>query len=442
MRRVPGAFLTLALLLGALVACSGSDESISAPEVFYVNPYGAKSGPKEVATYRLSVKGGAPAGTGKTHRLTVDVPRGSQDAIRLRAGNVDCKGSTTHVTCDVASRSIDWDGSQQIVPVAAKGSSVGDVGYVHLTYVREDGKKLTARTRVVVGSPIVQLRTLTFKDVQPGSDVTAPVVVRNVGEMPVKGLGLLFDRGSLEFRERYSNCRYPTLMSTRSAVCRFPDVRIDPGEAVVIRPAVRLRASKTEMYDTFYRGAWALDAGTGPHSVAFEGGDSGDGPALEAFPAQPTDLKGGTWAEGNNISSAVHLDTHADFEVSGADLHGSPGTKRTLRLTVRNDGPGNPGRSTQLVFSPPLDVGVLKQPMDEYDDGAYEPYCKSNGFAYTCDVGELAPGKSRTFEFTLRLGEPGEGSATLQDTEQATKLGTVSRDPNPLNDTASVTVGP
>ena len=74
--------------------------------------------------------------------------------------------------------------------------------------------------------------------------------------------------------------------------------------------------------------------------------------------------------------------------------------------------------------------------MEAIDEDDYEPYCDHEGWGYVCAVGELAPGKSRTFEFTLRLGEPGEGSLSLVDNGKTD----LRRDPDPANDKASVRV--
>jgi hypothetical protein len=76
--------------------------------------------------------------------------------------------------------------------------------------------------------------------------------------------------------------------------------------------------------------------------------------------------------------------------------------------------------------------------MEAIDEDAYEPYCDSDGPAYSCLVGQLDPGKTRDFEFTLSLDGPGQGGVALQDTEPSTGR----RDPIPANDTAPVTVLP
>ncbi|MET8134456.1 hypothetical protein ABZV24_21320 [Streptomyces sp. NPDC005251] len=183
------------------------------------------------------------------------------------------------------------------------------------------------------------------------------------------------------------------------------------------------------------QGGVPLDSGPGQYSAVLPGGDHGDGPALKAEVEAARDTDG-TFAEGRAVTD-VRLDIHADYEVFGVELHGSPGTKRSLRLKVRNNGPGNPGSGTRLVFTPPSGA-VLKEPMEVADEDSYEPHCDSGDGTYNCRLDELGPGESRDFEFTLRLDGPGEGSVTLLDASPSTSR----RDVNLGNDTAAVTVLP
>lgn len=444
LRRSTGVALGLVLLppLAGCASVNDQKSSITAPEVFYLRPHGDKTGPKAKMPFHVQADdaGARRTSVAQDHRLTVDV-RGSESVIRLRTvGSLKngprCDGGTVRVTCRVKGGYDSWVDQDRVYPVAAKGGKPGDTGVVRFTFTTKDGKKMTTRTRVVVGEPLVKVRALkTIDNVRPGADVTVPLVVRNDGEVPVKGLALKLGAGSVDFRERYANCRYPPQSHGHTAVCRFPGLRIPPGGAVVLHPALRLRASKTRTYTSFNQEAWPLDSGPGQYTVVPPGGEPGDGPALKADikAARTTD---GTFAEGN-VFTDIRLDIQADYEVFGVELHAAPGTERSLRLKVRNNGPGNPGSGTKLVFTPPPGT-VLKEPMAEIDEDAYEPYCDSGDGTYSCLVGELGPGQSRDFEFTLRLEGRGEGSVTLQDAKPSTGR----RDATPGNDTAAVTVLP
>ncbi|WP_405948628.1 DUF11 domain-containing protein [Streptomyces prunicolor] len=441
MKRAAGVGATATLLLTALTSCGTTDKapSITAPEVFYLRPVGDKSGPHDKDPFHFSADDGK-AHTGvrgsADHTLTVDVLPGAKSAVVLRKGGT-CTGSPTHMTCEVRS---DYDSRSDggVSLVAAKGSKPGDTGVVRYTYANRSGKKVTARTKAVVGEPVVEVLTAkSLGGVRPGAELSRPIVIRNTGEVPVRGLVLEVGLEQLEFEEQYANCRYPSFYKGHIAVCEFPDLRIAPGQTVTVRPVLRLRAPKTKMYASFNSKARALDMGSENGGV-MAGGEHGDGPVLRP---EATAAEKGTYAQGGGWTNVV-LDTHADYSVSDVNLYGAPGTKRTFKLTVRNDGPADAGAAEQLVFSPPLGMEMVKQPMQEYDEDSYEPYCKNGAFTYTCDVKALEPGKTQTFTFTMRLGEPGEGTLTLQDKKSAQDWYVGDRDPDPGNDKAVITVHP
>ncbi|MFD8734716.1 hypothetical protein ACFV06_07310 [Streptomyces sp. NPDC059618] len=432
----------LPLLLAGCGSVTERKSSLTAPELFYLRPYGDRTGSKTKVPFHVQAEdvGASRGSVARDHRLTVDVS-GSESVVRLRTvglgGNGPrCHGGTVRVTCELGGDYDSWADLDRVYPVAAKGSGPGDTGVVRFTFTTGDGKRMTTRTRVVVGEPVVKVRTLkAVVGVRPGADVTVPLVVRNDGEVPVKGLGLKLGSEFLDFRQRYANCRYSLRSHGGTAVCRFPGLRIPPGGAVVLRPAVRLRASRTRTYTSFSQVAWPLDSGPGRDIAVPSRGDHGDGPALKAVVTSARDTDG-TFTEGP-VSTAVRLDIHADYEVFGVELHGSSGVRRQLRLRVRNNGPGNPGNAIRLVFTPPPS-GVVKEPMREIDVDAFEPLCDSADGTYTCPVDELGPGESRDFVFTLRLYGPGEGSVTVEDEIPSGGR----RDANPGNDTAAVTVLP
>ncbi|WP_327403291.1 hypothetical protein OG194_26495 [Streptomyces sp. NBC_01288] len=442
-----GAGAAVTLLLAALTSCgSGATDkapSITAPEVFYLRPVGDKSGPHDKDPFHFSADDGKThtgVGGSADHTLTVDVLPGVKSAVVLRKGG-NCTGSPTHMTCAVRSE-YDSRSDGGVSLVAAEGSRPGDAGVVRYTYAGRGGKTVTARTKVVVGEPVVEvLTTKLLGGVRPGAELSRPIVVRNTGEVPVRGLVLQVGLEQLEFEERYANCRYPGFYKGHIAVCQFPDLRIAPGQTVTVQPALRLRAPKTRMYASFNSEARALDMGP-QYGGAMAGGDHGDGPALRP---EATAAEKGTYAKGGGWTNVV-LDTHADYSVSDVNLYGDPGTERTFKLTVRNNGPADAGATEQLVFSPPLGMEMVKQPMQEYDEDAYEPYCERGAYAYTCDIKALEPGKTQTFTFTMRLGEPGEGALTLQDRKQDKKPAqdwyVGDRDPDPGNDKAVITVHP
>ncbi|MFF4271012.1 hypothetical protein [Streptomyces sp. NPDC001536] len=435
MRRLAAA----ALLAASLTACAGDGEeppSLTAPAVFYLRPHGDKAGVQDKMPYELKAEDGDEPGV---RTLAADVPKGAEDTVLIRKYG-GCEGSSAHVTCEVDGDYSNWSDAPRAKVVAAEGAKAGDSAVVTYTYTTKDGKKLTARTRFVVGEPVVEAVAPEYvkNGPRPGAELTDSVVVRNSGEVPVKGLAIQLGASTVEFVEKYSNCRYPELQKGHIAVCEFPGLTINPGEAVAVRPAVRMRTSESDMYVSYGKDVWAMDMGPGHYETELRGGDFGEGPELEVTPAKAPK---GAFVGGGG-STYVVLDSYADYEVSDVDLHGDPGDKRAFEIKVRNNGPADADAAAEVIFSPPFGMTMLEQPMEEYDDGVYQEYCESNGYAYTCAVGDLEPGKTRSFEFTMTLGEPGEGTLSLADSGPSSPWDLGRRDPDATNDEAVVRVLP
>ncbi|MEU0949036.1 hypothetical protein ABZ379_41135 [Streptomyces canus] len=426
------------LLLASLAACdSGAARaSLTVPELYYLRPYGDKAGPKDKMPFSVTADDGNGPGV---RRLTVEVAPDGRDVVRLKKYG-PCEGDSAHLTCEVDGDYSNWADSARAQPHAVKGAEAGATAVVRYTYTTKEGRKLTARTRFVVGEPVVEAMAPAYtKDLlRPGSELVSPLVVRNTGEVPVRGLGIAMTVNGPVFAQRYGNCRYPEPRKGHLAVCELPEATIDPGETLVVRPALRLRVPTAQMYPSYGRYAWALDMGPGQYHGYTKGGDHGDGPDLEAEPyAGPR----GGFVQGGGSTHLV-VDTHADYRVSDVELRGAPGTRRTFRVEVRNDGPADPGTTTDLVIEPPLELRVVKEPVEEYDDGVYRAYCDNNGFTYTCAVPALRPGESRSFEFTAELGAPGEGALSLQERDPVSPWDVGRRDSDASDDRASIRVVP
>ncbi|MEU9324009.1 hypothetical protein AB0D91_09340 [Streptomyces canus] len=424
------------LLLASLAACDSgaAHSSLTVPELYYLPPYGDKSGPEDKMPFKVTAEDGNGPGV---RRLTVEVAPDGRDVVRLKKYGL-CEGDSARLTCEVGADYSNWADSARAQPHAVKGAEAGATAVVRYTYTTKSGRKLTARTRFVVGEPVVEAVVPAYaKDLlRPGSELVSPLVVRNTGEVPVRGLGIAMSADGTEFTQRYDNCRYPELSKGHLAVCELPEVTIDPGETLVVRPAMRLRVPAAQMYPSYGRDVWALDMGPGQYHSYTKGGGPGDGPALEAEPSSGTE---GTFVKGGGSTQLV-VDTHADYQVSDVELRGGPGTRRTFRIEVTNNGPADAGTKAELVFEPPFELRVVKEPMEEYDDGVYRAYCDNNGFTYTCEVPGLKPGETRSFEFTAELGAPGEGTLSLLEKDPSSPWDVGRRDPDTANDKATISV--
>ncbi|MEU5515534.1 hypothetical protein AB0H65_14125 [Streptomyces griseoaurantiacus] len=435
---------SLLLVAGASACDTGKSETrsyVSVPDLFYLRPYGVKA-PSDARTTPFHVRAKdatTPSPHGRyDHRLTVDASDAG-GAVRLKIVGMShsgprCSGTDRRVVCEVEGEYDSWSALDRVYPVAAKGSEPGEGGVVRFTFTTEDGEKHTARSRVVVGGPAVRLRKAgPYEKVAPGAEITSDLVVRNTGQLPVRGLGVQLSGGELELRRAYSNCRYPEPYKGQVAVCELPDVRIEPGETVTLGPELRLRASRTRMDGSFTRAVWPLDIGPDKYATVPEGGEKGEGPPLEVV---STSRKGGGTFAAGSVATTVLLDTTSDFRVE--EVRTRVGKGRVVHLTVHDDGPGDPGHSRWLVFTPPPGAVVTEQPMDEIDEDAFDPHCRRDGADYMCDVGNLPPGRSRTFDFTLDLDRAGEGRVAVKERDPSVDR----HDPRPANDSAKVVVAP
>ncbi|MPY56255.1 hypothetical protein [Streptomyces spongiae] len=359
------------LLVGSLTACGGGDakSSLTTPELFYLRPHGDPTGPEGKERFRVQATDKeAPSGYGaQDHELTVDVS-GSEKVVRLevagaKKGAPRCEGDAVKVVCKVNGDYDTRHAMDRVLPVAAEGSRAGQRGQVRFRFSTEKGETLTARTRVVVGEPVVEVREpARWDDVTPGAEVGVPVVVRNRGEVATEGIALMVGgRDGVTFRTRHRGCRYGEQNGENVSICFLPDVRIPPGRTVVLRPEVQVRASTTQMYGFVSLEAWALNVGPGEDDVLPPHTATGSGPVLRAVAAEDTGRQGAF--SGDRTTNEVRLDTTSDYEVLPVELNGAPGSERSFDIAVRNNGPGDPGQSGKLVFTLPPGTTVRKEPM-------------------------------------------------------------------------------
>ncbi|MEV7735043.1 hypothetical protein AB0O75_23720 [Streptomyces sp. NPDC088921] len=195
------------LLLASLAACDSgaAPSSLTVPEVYYLRPYGDKSGPKDKMPFAVTAEDGNEPGV---RRLTVEVAPDGRDVVRLKKYG-PCEGDSAHLTCEVDGDYSNWADNARTQPHAVKGAKAGATAVVRFTYTTKDGRKLIARTRFVVSEPVVEAVAPEYAKapLRPGPELVSPLVVRNTGEVPVKGLGIAMTVNGTEFTQWYDNCR-------------------------------------------------------------------------------------------------------------------------------------------------------------------------------------------------------------------------------------------
>lgn len=444
-RRVGVLCLALGLVGGGVACDAGIGASggvrLTVPEVFYLRPPGDRAGRPGPVTLDVRVAGASAATDDDPTRhgsVTVDA-RGLESVVTLRKNGSRCTGGPAKVTCSTGPAGI-WSNDNQVKPVAAEGSKVGDTGTIRYRLTTADGTVRTARTRVVVGEPVLEMRRPDrITGVAPGGTVTFPLVVRNTGEVAADGVAVAFDTSGMPHRQRYRNCRYAASHQGHTAVCSFPDLRIRPGEMVAFTPAPRFEAPQKQLSSSVRQSTWPLVLGPPADAGWPPDGAPGDGAALTARDITRPPAGPATFSARDVVWTDVDMAVHADFAAVGATVHGSRDSEQRISVGARNGGPGElgAGRTVTVEFTVPLGSLVVKQPTHRTDEDTYGPLCR-HGFdaddrdVYTCEVDAMGAGRTHTLDFTLRLHDSGTGRVRVRSAAGV--------DGRSANDTARVTV--
>lgn len=457
MRRLSRHVAVVPVVLGVLLgggACgpgepgAGHGVELTVPKVYYLRPPGDRAGQADKVGFKVEVDGVRQPGGERTPperpsaTLTIDA-RGADKVVRLkRRKSSYCTGDTASVTCSIGPGPDPGPLhlADEVTPIAAEGSKAGDTGLIHYRLTTADGTVRTAGTRVVVGEPVLELWHRENVTAAPGGRVTFPLTIRNTGEVAVQGVGFGIDAQAMAPRQRYRNCRYMDFHKGRVAVCRFPDLRVGPGETVTFTPALEFDAPAKQVSSMVRESVWPLVTGPWPDDGWPTQGDLGDGDELTPHTASRPPAGQGAFSGAHVAWTNVGLGLGTDFAAIGATVRGKLGTEQRISIGARNNGPGElgPGTVVRMVFTVPLGSMVVKQPMRAIDVDVDEPLCEHAFDAqqrdtYTCDLAAMPEGETRTLDFTLRLNEPGTGQVQLRDSPS---------DNRPGNGTALVTIAP
>ncbi|MEU8706036.1 hypothetical protein [Streptomyces sp. NPDC048565] len=391
---------------------NGSASGLSAPASFRVAPYGGKPRPDREKNLLVSYDRGVPRGVGNESTLTMDVS-GSSGVLRLKGYSTSCSGTDHKVVCRVGEAYDSWTDGARVLPRAAPTSKPGDKGELHITFRNANGEVSRATTRIAVGGPVLALREQDPLRMESGKRHAAALDVRNTGELPADGFTVTATvDGAMGPVRRSRSCDYVSHRGATVVTCRFPGLRIEPGEEAHVPNWLVLRGSRTQM-GSFFRATVEL-LGSGADNGGLDGSSrstsgpspsgtprAGAGPAL-APQVHAAPSKGAKYSEEKEVWTTVRIANHPDY-VLVSDLSAADGDGRHLRVGLRNNGPGRPsGGSATLVLTLPEGTDVHKEPMEEIDTDTFDPVCRHQGLTYTCPLRTAVPGESYTLDFEVR----------------------------------------
>ncbi|WP_443326876.1 hypothetical protein [Streptomyces sp. 8N706] len=338
----------------------------------------------------------------------------------------------------------------------AAGARAGDSGILRYTLKPEGLPAVRGSLTVIAGRPELRVnKSPDLKKMAVGETFSVPIVIRNIGDVPARGVGLVIDDEAngenegegdahLSAAARHSNCRYSKDASTTR--CLLPDAVIAPGETMRVTPALRVKPNRDALTERVAYGAWAY----GTREIACCVGSAetwlttpGRGASL-SLTRDPAGGKGATFTtDPGRTEVDVPVRNTADIEAFGATLRGEVGSSRRLRIGYRNNGPAETGE-IRTVFIVPPGTEVAQAPYDpEAEEEMSDQVCrtKDHGRSYTCsqfsEVGEEV-----SYEFTLRMtsDDTRSGCVAVSASTGSSPRDTRVKDTERSNDTAPVQV--
>ncbi|MFI6227394.1 hypothetical protein ACIBCR_08755 [Micromonospora echinospora] len=326
------------------------------------------------------------------------------------------------------------------VPGAADGA-VGTIGYTVLADGVSDGAQQAA-VSVHAGPDAVSLVDESVDQADTGDTLAMPVAMINAGNVSMSGLRLTIRFPVGLEPAAYRNCRYGAgdQLST-IAVCAFPGTfspglsyHVPGGFAATVGPAALGAKQIVQTVEP------ATTAGPPPAGVVLKRRPADRTLRLRQVGA-PVDVIG---ADHQDPYGRYYLrDVPGAFDVVtlGAAATGPVGGTVTVRVGLRNDGPGVPdntisgGHAGFFAFVPPAGTVVANWPTgcsptgdDDGFEGPVTWYCTKPG-------GIFAAGEAFLVDFDLRidgpLGAPGEVRIPYAYPRA---------DDDPTNDSAPVTI--
>ncbi len=235
---------------------------------------------------------------------------------------------------------VDGNGTGGLVDVTPKsGAPLGTTGTAVISGTASDATLQSFTVQVTVGKVGLTVgNTKEIDDAKPGSTLTAPVTVSNIGSLTSAATDYTFVVSpGLTFAQHFSNCDYGTTkdplgagITVEDAVCHFT-TPVAPGKKYRLSTPLKLKVRKSALFE-YVRYTVKSTSSTVPATVKSAGADP-----VSLVPdgdASPTpDQQASTWI--------VNAANTADLAVTGDTATGAPGSEVTLTATVQDLGPAS-----------------------------------------------------------------------------------------------------
>ncbi|MFR0359313.1 hypothetical protein [Streptomyces sediminimaris] len=387
-RRTAGLLASIAAVFAAAVppaaAGDGSDHVVMRFEtektfVMYNADAGAEASNSDfhVPVFVERDKEGTPA---RNVRVVVDAS-GLKGVARL-GDNGMCEAQGPVYTCKYGDlQNGDGESYDPLVLLGVDGVKPGDSGTVTYTATADNAAAITGTTRMTVGGPTLSApgQETAVSALAPGKPAQVTPRLANNTRFPAgQGVALQVNVSQgLTLTPRYSNCFYSGPSPT-SAWCTFPTVAA-PGAAYRTSAPLpyTVTAPKTLSGEVTY--TWSSD----PHRPA--------GHTTRGTGAPLTLLRTAAHRGFDDSHGRVKVTTtvQADYEPLTATVRGRVGDTVSVKLGVRNLGPGRPsGDVGGFEVVPPEGTTVTSIPFTFEDtDGkwACDRPAKPGG-AFVCDL--------------------------------------------------------
>jgi Domain of unknown function DUF11 len=427
------AAVAVTLLGGALTTGSAHADDGSAPFLFAGTPVGLAvpdDGDGQVS-WGLDSKGGT------LHDVHVTVDITGISSFATSPDDLCVNGLCTFDRGDVGP-----NGTGGIVDIRTKpDAELGASGTAVITGTASGVTLAPFTVKVSVGRVDLVVNSLKRIDgAKPGSTLTAPLTVANIGSLTAATTDYRFAISpGLSFATRFPNCDYADNAAesweATVATCHF-STPIEPGKKYRLSTPLKIEVKKSALYEIFSYAPTATSTSVPTTPKSTSAAD------LTLVP----DGSAPSGAAGQQGQQIIYAANTADITLTGDTATARPGATATLTATATNRGPASVDRYTfddQLTVMVDIPKGTTATQVPAgcvpWDDGTRDPALGAPH--YQCDLdGIFDSGHTQKLTFKVKVGADAPATTSGTVVAQLADLGALPYDTHLANNKAAFTV--